>query len=322
MLRKSSKAPATDSDVDMIAERMAEAEIANVASGSSIPLHGSKKRKQAASSDSASLSTTAILFMLLLSLQFSLQPFLAQKYISTGQNSTVLLMIQEFLKTFLAGILLFLSLSTSSLQAALNQWSPSSFCRVAGVPSLLYAIQNKATMLAYSNLDSVTFNTLNQTKTISAAFWCWAFMGKRQSIMQCGALGMLMVAGTIIEGTIDGAEILRSFSEEGVLATLSSLSSASLSFLSSSSSSASSSAPLTDRFAYGILPCLLASLISGLAGALSQFFMSGAKGRNAYMYSMELSFATFTVLAVSLGWSEDGGVEKVKEGLMMLRLET
>ena len=49
----------------------------------------------------------------------------------------------------------------------------------------------------------------------------------------------------------------------------------------------------------GIIPCLGAAFISGLAGALSQkgVQMAGGKGRNAYLYTMELGvFSSFSLL--------------------------
>jgi UDP-sugar transporter A1/2/3 len=61
------------------------------------------------------------------------------------------------------------------------------------------------------------------------------------------------------------------------------------------------------NFVAGVLPCLAASLISGLAGAMSQVFMQSGSGRNASLYSMELSAFSFLTLAVSLLWSADGG---------------
>jgi len=46
-----------------------------------------------------------------------------------------------------------------------------------------------------------------------------------------------------------------------------------------------------ERTVKGVLPCLAASGISGLAGAITQKILQGEKGgKNSYLYSCQLSF--------------------------------
>ena len=59
------------------------------------------------------------------------------------------------------------------------------------------------------------------------------------------------------------------------------------------------------RFYFGICPLLLASLISGLSGALVQKCLQ-VSGRNSFMYSVELCVASIIILAVSLLFTDDG----------------
>lgn len=70
------------------------------------------------------------------------------------------------------------------------------------------------------------------------------------------------------------------------------------------------------HFTHGVVPILLASFISGLAGALSQKKLqqtttvttksSGGSGRDAYLFTMELCAATCIILLISLVISADG----------------
>lgn len=61
------------------------------------------------------------------------------------------------------------------------------------------------------------------------------------------------------------------------------------------------------HFTHGVVPILLASFISGFAGALSQRNLQAVGGgRNAYLFSMELCAATFMILMISLLISSDG----------------
>jgi UDP-sugar transporter A1/2/3 len=65
-----------------------------------------------------------------------------------------------------------------------------------------------------------------------------------------------------------------------------------------------------DSFVRGILPCLGATLLSGLAGALSQKGLQltgGGHGRDAFLYTMEVSFYSAVTLFVSILCSSRDG---------------
>ena len=157
------------------------------------------------------------------------------------------------------------------------------------VPAGLYAVQNLAALMAYQNLDALTFNVLNQTKTLSTAMCCYFVMGRSQSVVQIGALFLLLVSALVMEGIVP-------------LPGLSEPSSTTM-----TTSNGTEQQWETRHVVNGVLPILLASFLSGLAGALSQQNLQKAGGgRNPYLFSMELCVASVLILTMSLAVSPDG----------------
>jgi len=186
-----------------------------------------------------------------------------------------------------------------------QEWSVVAWLRVAALPALLYSIQNIFAFLAYQNLDGVTFNVLNQTKTLSAALCCYLLMGRKQSNTQVLALLLLLGSALIIENIIsidfifNGLFIGSRGKEHGIVEeTIISLS--------------------NRRFTHGVMPVLGASFLSGLAGAISQKNLQGStgttrpksaqfsSGRNPFLFSAELCTASIIFLTLSLLSSDDG----------------
>lgn len=169
----------------------------------------------------------------------------------------------------------------------------SSWFAVAFVPAALYSVQNMAALLAYQNLDALTFNVLNQTKTLSAALCCYLVMGKTQSVTQVLALTILLLSALVMEGVLPLDRL----------------------FLSSGGSALHSEKHdqqwESRHWTYGVLPVLAASFISGLAGALSQKNLQSVSGRNAYFFSMELCLGSVLLLSMSLWVSQDG--QRIRE---------
>jgi solute carrier family 35 (UDP-sugar transporter), member A1/2/3 len=232
------------------------------------------------------LDARSILYMTLLAIQFGCQPMLTRAFTPRHIPRSTVILVQEVVKFVMAGSLLY---GSGGLQTATQGWSVRSWLTVAGVPAVLYAIQNICALTAYQNLDALTFNVLNQTKTLSAAACCYFVMGTPQSPGQIMALCLLLTAALVMEGIVplNPTQI--------VLAT-----------------------PdlVVDprRLTHGVLPILIASFLSGLAGALSQRNLQAATttstrpqpGRNSYLFSMELCAATVVVLVTSLAFSSDG----------------
>jgi UDP-sugar transporter A1/2/3 len=163
---------------------------------------------------------------------------------------------------------------------------------------------------------------LNQTKTLSAALFCYFLLGRKQSRLQIFSLILLLAAGLIIEKVLPLPSLQRSLrstqsikehelsSQTGANPTSSWAPSPALSLQSpvnsanvrNSVSDDSTHAHLTK----GVIPVLLASLISGLAGALSQKALQ-IWDRNSYLFSMELSAASLLVLIASLLFGSPDG---------------
>ena len=227
-----------------------------------------------------SLDGTALFYMALLALQFGIQPSLTRRFTPSGINRSTVILVQEVMKFCLAATMLRISSTTAQLQDMYSKWSLGQWVQVAAFPAALYAVQNVAALTAYQHLDALTFNVLNQTKTLSAALCCYVVMGRQQSMMQVVSLLLLLVSALVMERVVP------------------------LPFLGVSAKIASADATDewdTKHWTHGVAPILLASFISGLAGALSQKnLQSAGGGRNPYWFSMELCAASAMVLGVKL----------------------
>jgi solute carrier family 35 (UDP-sugar transporter), member A1/2/3 len=158
---------------------------------------------------------------------------------------------------------------------------------------MLYAIQGVLQYVSYQHLDSVTFNGLTQTKTLSAALCCWLIMGKRQTPKQMVALGILFGSALVFQGYIrPGRGQLRN--------PVSQSSDTSTDRNTNIGGSESTREPVSttiinnnteDWVWRGVLPCLAAAFLSGLAGALSQkgLQLTGSRGRDPFLYTIEIS---------------------------------
>ena len=135
--------------------------------------------------------------------------------------------------------------------------SLKTWLKIAIVPAALYNVQNIAALLAYQNLEPLTFNVLNQTKTLSAALCCYFVIGKKQSSMQMCSLILLLVAALIIEKIVSLSTFTPPFfsGTTGLLGGL---------------FAADGSMKLARHVTHGVFPILIASFISGLAGAIVQ----------------------------------------------------
>ena len=71
----------------------------------------------------------------------------------------------------------------------------------AAAPAVCYLVQNLALQRAYADLDSVTFNCLNQTKVVATAASLYLLTGVGQSSMQMVALVLITLAGLLLQVT-------------------------------------------------------------------------------------------------------------------------
>lgn len=241
----------------------------------------------------------ATVSMALLALQFGIQPVLVRRFTPKSINKSTVVFVQDVLKFFLAGAALVL---TGGWNNAVQGWNFKSCLLVAGIPSLLYTAQNLATLVAYQNLSPLTFNVLNQTKTLSAALSCYLLMGKVQSKMQILSLVLLFCSACIIEKMIPVHRLLvwRNSQRDDSLVPNP-----------PRKASGNTNQNLQDNHTKGIIGVLLASLTSGLAGAYTQKFLQEGVGgvgigRNAYLLTMEICIISMFVMATSMLKSKDG----------------
>ena len=258
--------------------------------------------------------------MSLLALQFGIQPILVRKYTPQTIVRSSVVLVQELVKFGIAGAIYFSVTKKETREKDFEGWSVKTWIALAGLPAFLYTIQNLAALMAYQNLEALTFNVLNQTKILSAALSCYFVMGKRQSQIQVASLCVLIISTLVIEQILHPGAVMSLMSGSA---------------LKGMSGVFSSMAGAGRRVTHGVVPILVASLISGMAGALTQKNLQGGtfggRGvsiwgkkksrksptkasrspttrppRNAYLFSMEMNIASVILLLASLGMSSNG----------------
>lgn len=238
-----------------------------------------------------------IFFMALLAIQFGIQPMLVRRYTPQGICKSSVVMTQELVKGAIAIVAFMGSTRPELRREEIAGLSIRSWLTMAGVPAAIYTVQNLLSLLAYQNLEALTFNVLNQTKNLSAALCCYLVIGKKQTKKQSFSLLLLLVSALVIEDVISFESIW------GLLGGVNTLMPKSFHF--------------SKRITHGVVPVLFASFLSGLAGALTQKNLQGvSKGKsseltiskpvNPYLFSMELTVASVIVLVASLFVSADG----------------
>lgn len=290
--------------------------------------------------------------MVLLSVQFGLQPVLVRRFTSPTINRSTVVLVQEIIK-LLVSVYVYVGSTTREQQRldwggadgdGADGGSSSQRTRrllrqltVAGLPAALYCVQNLISLLAYQNLDPVAFNVLNQTKTLSAALCCYLVLGARQSRMQIAALGMLLSAALVLERIVPVSVLLPRFLGRAMSSSAAAAGASATTggggggggLLAAIGGAISSlgSGNMARRVTHGVLPILLASFLSGLAGALVQKAVQGGgrqvrrlreeaggstasaptpKPKNFYLFSTELGLASILLLLVSFPFSADG----------------
>ncbi|CAA2933841.1 CMP-sialic acid transporter 5 [Olea europaea subsp. europaea] len=210
------------------------------------------------------------LYSLLLTLQYGVQPLISRRFTSQKVIVTSSVLACEMIKVICA---LFLMAKDGTLKRLFKEWTLIGSLTASGLPAAIYALQNSLLQIAYRNLDSLTFSMLNQTKLIFTALFTYLILRQKQSIQQYGALLVLIIAA-----------ILLSIGE-------------------GSSKAYSTSNP--DIIFRGIVPVLVASVLSGLASALCQW-ASQVKKHSSYLMTVEMSVIGSVCLLASAYKSPDG----------------
>lgn len=259
-----------------------------------------RQPKQSPITHDTAIPQKAIVYMALLAIQFGIQPLLVRRFAPTGICKSSVVLVQELTKGLIAGIAYLGTVRPEVRKKELSALSVQTWLTVAGVPAAIYTVQNLASLLAYQNLEALTFNVLNQTKILWTALCCYFVMGKKQTNVQSLSLVLLLLSALVIEKVLCFQSIM-TFLGGGGMSLL----------------GLSQPMQLGRRFTHGVIPVLFASFLSGLAGALTQKNLQGItksngdlsnkrQPKNTYLFSMELTAASVIVLLASLLFSSDG----------------
>lgn len=231
-----------------------------------------KEEKQNADKPVSALPSRfkGLLFMALLALQAGTQPIIARKCTSKEVNITSQVIACELAKIVCSLFIIGLEGSGRSL---IKQWDFFGAMVASGLPAAIYAIQNMLVQVAYRHLDYLTFNMLNQTKLLFTAFFNFVLLGLMQSSQQVTALFMMLVGATLL--TVGGK------------------------------SGSSAGGEHDESFLLGIMPVLLASMLSGVASSLCQWAIQ-VKKRSPYLLTIEMSVIGTAVLVFSMLHTPDG----------------
>lgn len=180
-------------------------------------------------------------------------------------------------------------------RSTIESWTLRRSLQAAALPAAGYALQSWLAQCAYANLDSLTFNLLNQTKTLFAALCLYLVMGKRQSRTQLVALSLFIGAALLLNAgncngsgnaSSEGKSLFGSGHDDGRL----------------------------ERLWLGVLPVLGASFLSGLFGAVTQRTLQ--TGYNSFQLSLELAVYGVASLLLTCGLeiSSSGGTQGLFQG--------
>jgi solute carrier family 35 (UDP-sugar transporter), member A1/2/3 len=235
----------------------------------------------------ASAITTTVLpftYMFLLAVQFAVQPVITKRFAPKTIIRSTYVLAQDFARLVIVASLL---TATQSWNVACQHWTYHAALATAGFPAILYLIQAYCSLIAYQNLSPITYNVLNQTKTLSAAVCCFLLFGQRQSLQQVIALSIMLLAALVMEkiiklpGSGGSDDSQRSKSE-------------------TSASLESKKAEESRYLLSGMLPILVASFVSGLAGAWTQRSLRGAVGNNSLLFTLQLSVFSILLMGATL----------------------
>jgi len=202
--------------------------------------------------------------MSLLAIQYGLQPHLQQRCVDKRVNKIGLVLACEAVKLVMSAVVLMLSsLFGGKTKPASGSGSLLLTSILCSIPALIYVVQNVCVQIAYADLDSITFNCLNQLKLISTAIALYVMRGVTQNKKQMLALTLISMGGVVLA--------------------------------SSSAQPASTSTSLASM-GNGLTAIFIASGLSGVAATLTQVLMQGDRKVTPYFLTMCMSVVSILVI--------------------------
>nr|VDD28612.1 unnamed protein product [Brassica oleracea] len=214
-----------------------------------------------------------LFYSILLTLQYGAQPLISKRCIRKEVIVTSSVLTCEVVKVVICALILMAR--DGSLKKLAKEWTLMGSLTASGLPAAIYALQNSLLQISYRSLDSLTFSILNQTKIFFTAFFTFIILRQKQSVQQIGALCLLIMAAVL------------------------------LSVGEGSNKSSSGGVNPEQVLFYGIIPVLVASVLSGLASSLCQW-ASQVKKHSSYLMTVEMSIVGSLCLLVSTLKSPDG----------------
>lgn len=251
------------------------------------------------------------LFMMLLAIQFAVQPILTKSYIPRDKaiSRSSIVLATDIVKFVVAMLLWYLTNPweiSSTLEIILNDQKDTELfqeatmvltnllvdtIKIAGIPAALSLLQNHWNLIASQHLQPITFNALNQTKTVFAALSCYLVLNQCQSQFQIMSLILLIVASMIMESIIPlpSLQLMRWLTRNESHSTK-------IRF----DKTVKMDEVKNQSTMYGVVAVLAASMVSGLSGAFTQkslqAFDSGlAIPLNPLIYSAQISFVSIVL---------------------------
>ncbi|XP_078441302.1 nucleotide-sugar transporter family protein [Wolffia australiana] len=234
------------------------------------------ERRKTVNSGRGTNNPSVWIYLALLTLQYGAQPLLSKRFTGKEVIVTSFVISCELAKVTSALIILTVD---GSLKQLFKQWSLMDSLRTSGLPAAIYALQNSLLQISYKNLDSLTFSMLNQTKILFTALFTFFILGQKQSAKQIGALCLLMMAAMLLS-------------------------------ISESSTKDAKGGGSNQILIDGIIPVLVASVLSGLASSLCQWATQVKK--TSYFMTVEMSVLGTLCLLASTYKSPDGVAIKTR----------
>eukprot|EP01083_Nonionella_stella_P063186 164212_1 len=209
--------------------------------------------------NTAPITHRGFLAILLVSIQFGIQPFLNEWYLPPRSIKSSVVMVQECIKL----IFCVLGLSINKeLKSEISKWNALDSLRVALVPAAIYNIQNLAAFYSYHNLDPLVFNLMNQTKIIWSAIFLKIILNKTPTNRELLSLNMLVAVALMLCYEMRQKE--------------------------KNNTNKTPHKSHKKNLTKGLIAMLIATTCSGLAGVLTQRALQNER-RNTFVFSGELA---------------------------------